>query len=431
MTLSSRFTIACALALVPFAVALAAPGNVSGITGSVKDGKAVVRWEKPEGEEPTAYRVFYSRLSILQQNGLYDDFETVPATQTEYTFTSLPYNTQTLYVSVLAVNAQGQESPLFTEEARIDFTGGNTSSAMQASVAQSSVAQSSIQASSAVTTNSGVQQMLKAEAISGTGLVIAFSMDVQIDQTQAADAFSVRDASGAALRITRLLIQGKEVTLHTVRQERSKVYRLHVSDVVKGKGVSGGTVTLDPDQNDILLLGHPTGSIGSSAASVQSAASSKAPIGPALPVSDVRSLTLRGQKVGTAYQVEATWLPSSATGIREYRVSQSANGGKTFDWPQTVPASALSIKIGAIPAGDFGVLVQVVAADGSLSKGVFESIRLNSTGGTQGSVIGNGKNGALPDSGLGTFVPVLLSGGAAGWHLYRKKWMKKSGMMGA
>src|SRR6185436_240159 len=111
MTLSSRITVAFALALLPFAVALAAPGNVTGVKGELVNGKVHVTWTKPAGDEPVAYRLYYSRASILQQNGLYDDFEVIPAGTLDYTFASLPYEADSLYVSVLAVNAAGEESP--------------------------------------------------------------------------------------------------------------------------------------------------------------------------------------------------------------------------------------------------------------------------------------------------------------------------------
>lgn len=435
MTLSSRFTIACVLALTPFAMAFAAPANVTGIQGSVRDGKAHVQWQQPAGEQPAMYRLFYSRLSILQQNGLYDDFETVPGDATEYTFESLPYVTDKLFVSVLAVDANGEESPLFVEEARIDLNTAGTASSAPA-VQASSAAQST-------QTVAGAQQMLSAAAQSATGVLVSFSLDVQMDTRLAADAFSIKDASGSVLRITKLVIQGKDVLLHTVPQQKGKVYRLHVSNIVKGKTAQGQATELDKDQNDILFMGHETGltmGVSSSAQTVVSSAISsvaQSSVASAMPseIGDVRSLNVRGQRQGNAYSIDVTWLPPSTQNIREYRIAQTRDGGKTFDTPRTVPATTLGLKISGVPAGNYAVLVQAVGQDGTLSRGVMGTLRLPAiSGGSNlgGNVIGGGKGKGkgLSDTGIATTLPILLSGAAAGWQITRRKWTKKS-MLGA
>jgi hypothetical protein len=430
MTLSSRFTIACVLALTPFAMAFAAPANVTGIQGSVRDGKAHVTWQQPAGTQPASYRLFYSRLSILQQNGLYDDFETVPGDTTEYTFASLPYVTDKLFVSVLAVDANGEESPLFMEEARIDLNGA-------AAVSSTPTAQASSAAQSTQMV-SGTQQMLSAQADSATGVLITFSLDVQMDTRLAVDAFNIKDASGSVLRITKLVIQGKDVLLHTVPQQKGKVYRLHVSNIVKGTNAQGAVAELAADQNDILFMGHETGSTTGASSSAKAAVSSVASSAgqssvASMPteVGDVRSLNVRGQRQGNAYGIDVSWLPPSTQNIREYRISQTRDGGKTFDTPRTVPATTLGLKINGVPAGDYGILVQAVATDGTVSRGVMGTLRLPAiTGGSNlgGSVIGDGKGKGkgkgLSDTGIATTLPILLSGAAAGWQLTRRKGMR-------
>jgi hypothetical protein len=431
MKYSSRITVACALALIPFAVAVAAPGNVTGIEGELKDGKVHVSWIKPAGDEPVSYRVYYSRASILQENGLYDDFETVPATATEYTFPMLPYTTEALYVSVLAVNADGEESPLFLEETRIPI--GNAPAQTASSQASSAASPAPVQQPS----GAGVIRLLSAKAVSATGVTLAFTNDVQIDLSKAASAFTVKDASGATLRVTRLVILGKEVTLHTVRQERGRVYRLEANPaIVKGKDAQGAAIALDPQQGTILFSGHPSGApFGSTTNSVIPPAQ---PMGPSLPSSaheDVRGLTLRGQATGGTYEVNATWQAPAASDIREYRVAQSRDHGKTFAQAYSLPASTNAVKIKNVTPGAFGLSVQVVYLDNQASRGVFSEITLGkasvtqpplpATNGQLGSIVdpadGKGKGTSLPSSGIALAIPAMLSGMGVGFQIWKRK----------
>jgi hypothetical protein len=434
MKLSSRITVAFALAFIPLGIALAAPGNVTGIKGEFVNGKVHVSWQKPAGEEPTAYRIFYSRQSILQQNGLYDDFELAPATALDYTFDSLPYATDTLYVSVLAVNAKGEESPLFLEEARI-VTGSSAVSQPSSIPNPASSSTASVQqASSAMQLpTGGALRILSAKAISATGVLVTFSSTVQIDPAKAAQAFTLKDASGTTLRITRLVILGNEVTLNTVTQQRSRVYRLTASEDVKGKDAQGAAMMMDAQQGDVLFTGHETGSISgptmaSSMPSMASSSRSSVAMGPSVPMGqeEVRSLTLRGQAQGATYQIDATWQPPLSGGVKEYRVSQTLDGGRTYGKAQTIPGSSNGAKIGSVPGGTFGLLVQIVFTNGATSRGAMQSITLPLKGtgnGTLGSITQKPTGSHLPNSGVALSVPMLLSGAGVGMQMWRRKRM--------
>jgi hypothetical protein len=414
MKLSSRITVAFALAFIPLTVALAAPGNVTGISATMENGKVTVRWQKPAGAEPVSYRIFYSRESILQNNGLYDDFEAVPGSQTQYVFPALPYPTNQLYVSVLAVDAAGEESPLFAEEARVSLDGSPAP-------AQSSRSSTAAASSAPAPIAPGVIRMLSARAVSATGVVITFSDSVVVNQAAAASAFTIRDASGSTLRIARLVIQGAEVTLHTVPQVRSRVYRLEAGAAVSGRNAQGGALQLE--QSSVLFMGHQTGLAASLPVQGASSASSRGTMGPWLPTGaeDVRNLQLRAQAQGTMYVVEASWTAPSAA-VREYRVSQTRDGGRTYSQSQTVAGTANGVKIAGIPAGSFGLLVQAVYPDGTVSRGTLQSLALPAKGGTQGSVVppANG-TGSLPSSGIAVAFPLLLSGAGVGLQMWRRR----------
>ncbi len=411
--------ISLVLAIIPLGVALAAPGNVTGIKGELLNGKVHVSWQKPAGEEPVSYRIFYSRASILEQNGLYDDFETVPASSTEFTFASLPYTTPALYVSVLAVDDKGEESPLFMEETRISID-GSAAPAPSSSQTASSVAQQETSSSPAM--GNGVVRLLTAKAVSATGVLLTFSHDTEVDPSNAAEAFVIRDASGSTLRIVRMVILGTGVTLHTTMQEQGRVYRLEASaSAVMGKDAEGKTLPLDPLQEQVLFSGHETGAPFGSLSSSQPTVSSSVPSAAA---QDVYGLNVRGVPMGATYRVEATWQPSDAD-VREYHVSQTRDGGRTYSDPQIVAPSVTAIKISNVPSGSFGLKVQAMLFDGMMSRGVAQNITLPQLENDPPRIIGPiqapGKDDELPQTGLALLLPMLAAGAGAGLRIAKQR----------
>jgi hypothetical protein len=109
------------MALPAFCMA-AAPGPVSNLSGELSpDGEVVVRWDPLQDKNIVLYRLYYSAESIIDSQGLYDDFEETLEPVPEFIFTNPPKQ-EALYVTVLAVNSSGEESESFAEEIRIDLT---------------------------------------------------------------------------------------------------------------------------------------------------------------------------------------------------------------------------------------------------------------------------------------------------------------------
>src|SRR3989344_4868941 len=120
MRLLARIAISISLLSWPLP-ALAAPSLVTGIQGTYENGQVRVRWEAPaEAGDIAAYRIYYSRASILQNGGEYEDFETVSGTRQEFILTDFP-KARALFLSVLAVDQNQEESPYFAEEAKVDI----------------------------------------------------------------------------------------------------------------------------------------------------------------------------------------------------------------------------------------------------------------------------------------------------------------------
>src|SRR5947207_883587 len=113
MSLNRRFLIGFLLLSLPLLV-LAAPASVTGIKADLQNGKVHVSWQPLPGNDIETYRIFFGHASILDSGGEYDDFENAPGNVSEFVLPTQPAGDQ-VYVSILAVNAQGEESAAFSE----------------------------------------------------------------------------------------------------------------------------------------------------------------------------------------------------------------------------------------------------------------------------------------------------------------------------
>jgi hypothetical protein len=375
-------------------LAWAAPGNVTGIEATEANGQIHIRWNAAAGDV-ASYHVFYSHASILENEGLYDDFETVPGTLTEHTLeASVPSGD--VYVSVLAVDSSGEESDVFAEEARINRveTGAQ---------------------------DSGSLKLLSVQTLSSTGITLQFSHPPIVAREEAASAFTIRDASGALLPIVRLITIGKTVTLHTVPQDGSKIYQLRISGAVRGQGAGDTTISLDPAQGPMLFQG-----IAGGAAQVITTTASD----------EIQDLALRAvpDDDGT-YTVQATWR-AVGPNVAAIEIAQSTDGGETFGATQRLEASVNGISIKRALPGTFGIAVRLVLRDGTTAKGIFKSIDLpgatpSSTPAVTASVTEpapavtttpTSTRPSLPSSGMGLSVVIAMLGGVIGYRrMYRHK----------
>lgn len=411
MTLFTRLGLAALTLGMPL-MAYAAPASVTGIKASLESGKVRVTWQQATGDI-ASYRVFYSRASILGNGGLYDDFDTVEGSVNTHLLQNVPPSNE-LYVSVLAVDSKGEESPYFMEEAKVVLNGGAA-----ASVARSSVAAvSSVAMSRAASVGAGSAdgfRLLSAEAISSTGVVLRFSQTISIPANQALDAIVIENGSGQKLQLRRFIIENSTLTVHTEQQRGATVYRITVSQNVTATAPNGALLRIAADQTPTLFMGFGSASATSSVATAPTQKN------------DVTQLRLRAQVKDKKYSVEATWQAAAGAGITGYSVSQTTDGGRTYSTPRMLNASATAIKIDGVPSGSFGIMVKTVYADGT-SRGVMQSINLPAlSGGGQGGVItvplpgGNGPSN-LPSSGPALWLAIGGTGAAMGaWKTRNKK----------
>ena len=105
----------------PLSVSAEPPATPSRVkVTSVRADQIQLEWTAPVDTNISYYRVYYSRTSILANGGKYDDFEITPGKATSFTLTGFPQASK-LFVAVLAVNENGEESPYFTEEAVLNL----------------------------------------------------------------------------------------------------------------------------------------------------------------------------------------------------------------------------------------------------------------------------------------------------------------------
>lgn len=411
MKYALRSAIAIVTACMPIVTMAAAPANVRDVRAEVVAEGVKVSWSKVDGDV-AAYRIFYSHASILENDGLYDDFESADGTVDSHILKSAARGGD-FYVSVLAVNAQGEESALFLEEASVTVPEAMAASSSSSSIAMQPLASDEL-------------RLLSAESVSATGVTLTFSHPITIPAAQAASAIVMRNASGGILPMKRFVIQGNIVMVHTLPQERNVPYRVTIGQGVTAK-VGDATISIAADQSPMLFAGHADGITPGSYKPIGSSASSATADGMK---AEVIGLQLRAQAEGTAgaYTVEATWQ-APAGSVDAYLVSQTRNRGMTYGQAARVEGGAtVSVKIRGVPAGDFGIMVKTAYVDGTVSRGVAQAIVLPGTGGSSSSKKGGmtgsvtGKDpGALPNSGPALWILTGIAGSIAGYWQARPK----------
>lgn len=366
----------------PLHVYAIAPGTVTGTQAQAQeDGTISVQWN-PAAGDIVAYRIYFSQKSILENDGYYDDVETAAGQATNYVLTGVPPSFTSVYVSVMAVNTQGEESPYFTEEVRVDRTAAqvpppvpeSSSSAMSVGMPASSSAASAV---------ASTLHLLSAQALSATRVGLTFSAQPVIDAALAPSAFSIIDAQGIALPIEQLTIEGQNVSVQTMRQAAGVVYQMRLTEPLIGEG----GLPLDPIDRTAFFTGHSTGLTPEEAqarapALQQQTASSQQSVPPGLNqqqtggLPDVVNFRLDASpQTNQLFKITAQWEYDPATPEGAFIVvRQSRDGGRTFSTPEFLPGNLDGVEIPNVTPQYFGLAVYVADAEGHSSPGVLRSI---------------------------------------------------------
>jgi len=375
-------------------VLAAPPPSISGLQAELRDGGSIaISWDEPEDADIAYYRVYYSSESILVNNGTYDDFEQTDGPKELYVFETAP-TVDRLFVSVLGVNSTEEESEFFTEEVSITLPSSVSPTLIPTSEPP---AEEEVEEVENVTiTDPGTQappegddeepeeaiseppadigeeiiaptepvsqelvELLKAAAVSSTGVVLTFSSQVDIDSAEVRNAFHISTAEGDTLLITKLLIRGAEVHVETSDQKPESVYSVTISEPLRGVAGQGiDTVArssffkgFKPEKETVVVADQSI-----------------------LP-NDITDVKFASEETSPGvYQVSISWNRGALTQpVAQYIVSQSLDKGETISEPFTIPGNAFPLDIEDVPTGEFGVYIRVVDGFGRITPGVFET----------------------------------------------------------
>ncbi len=409
------------------------PPNVTSVQATLENGTLKVSWSAVTDPGGIAYyRIYYSRVSILGNNGDYDDFEQTTSNATTYSFDTVPPG-KDVYVSVLAVNSGGVESEAFQSEAHV--TAVVVSSSSQSS--DSSVSSEPISSSEASSKTSSVssasqstvpgEQLVldSAKADSATGLTLNFSHGLSPNQEIAPLDIIVLDESGTRLDVTGVEIHDTKLVLITAAQTPDKHYIVATFGSAKD---DAGQMAVTKKQID--FFGFRNGG-------------SNNPTGDTTPPEDATNLRLVPKaKSNGLYDIFAFWnaSPDSAGDLKSYEVSTGSghqtacisgapvgNTGPNGHTPgilpgacdtidpyqvlvylrgASLPATAREYKSTDVPPGMFGVNIKTKDIAGNESAGITKVIK-------------------LPQTGIGLFGIIAVSGALAGRRSARRKAQKE------
>lgn len=401
--------------LVPAALHAQSPSAVTGITATADENNRVtVTWNAPPEQNIAYYRVYFSSQSILDNGGVYDDFEATSGPQTTYTLSGQPA-WRTLYIAVLAVNDQGTEGEVFTEEAvavlaqgeapamnpklqmlperpRTEPVQGATSS--QASSTQTfnvisrsekretqEEAQARIQQIREQVTGlpsweerdlEGALHLLLTDVLSSKQIRLLFSGAPTVEPERAPEAFSITDSNGSTLRIESILISGESITVNTETHAKDMMYQIKLSEPLRGTDGS----PLHATNRQGFFRGHADGKV------------KEAPARPAVPAprtpeqiaspEGIRNLQLStASHLDGTYIVKARWDVDNLYGdLLYYSFRQSRDGGVTFSDAELLPFSIDGVDIPGVTPGEYGLSIRVINSYGYASAEVFASTRV-------------------------------------------------------
>jgi len=411
-----------ALLSMPFLAFAEAPPYVTGLSAEVINGEVHLEWAEQPGADVAYYRVFYSFESILENEGLYDDFEETEGPENFFVFEDPP-EVDTLHLAVIGVNPDGEDADLFVEEIAVDLTQGDTGTPPTTTPGNDDFfppdddffppwelpqdePPSSLPPSDANDEGDDVltvkdeeltlpgseppdepsvpqQQIpqlpppqpttlkvLLAQATSPTQVSVIFSGPLLVEPSLASQAFSIWDTSGNQLPITQMIIEGPQATVTTVEQTRSQPYEFRMSP----PAYSPEGLEMDPVARRATFTGHPQGT----AAQPQVQTPPPAPSTPQGPLTGVSNYKLKAmQQPNGLYAVEASWdLVGNPQELAYYIAYQTRDMGQTFGPPEALTANIGGIQIPDVTPGPFGLMLALARTDGMGIQAGFENIML-------------------------------------------------------
>lgn len=389
-TLTTTALLLSLSASVAFAAEL--PGNVKNIQATSSQGKISVLWEPVPSA--VTYRIYYSHESILGNGGNYDDFEQTVGSQTIYNFASMPLQSEKIYIGILAVDKDGNESEGFETEAMVEASASmisSSSSSEASSVASSESSESSESSSESMPsgenpTSTAVPMSIESvQAVTETGVLVTFTKDVSADAVVNAGYFLITTVSGTVLPASNTAISGNTVLITTAPQSPDTEYVLGLLTPIPAADGTNATPSepqvrfrtpVKTEPNTPAEPGQTYGrnpSLPGAIIPQPTGYGQRPPQAPLDPSNLGLSAVLR--KDGT-YNVIARWTASP--NAANYSLYTSKNGSP-YSWNSAVGNSETTVQYSGITPGKFGIKV-ASRTNNVESSGIDKVIDLPATG---------------------------------------------------
>ncbi len=426
------------------------PVEVSSIAAERDGNDIVVTWDSA-GSGISYYRVYWSSMSILENAGDYDDLQETAGPETTLTLKNAPKSD--VYVAVIAVDADGQESPTFAEEA---------------------LAAATVPAASNRPTGKAPElKVVKTRADGTDAFRITFDHPVALSIDALLEAVTVEDEKGRPLAVTGMELSNETELLVMTEPQVAGKYRVTLAKnafyglpetlgqgaqlAMLSKPASAAFVSeaepasssAQASSSSLAASSSSASSVAtpvtssrsvpsvSSASSVSSENSSTPVVSPptrtsssslsSMAAGPIRSLSLRPYTRPDGYvDIEANWVVDADADVVGLAIAQSIDGGKTFsDW-QPIDSTLRTVRIARIPAGNFGISLIAADSTGQISEPAVQTLLIAAQTTTPsagrpvtGSVTGSGS--PLTSSGPASILFTIVAAGAlAGSRLGRK-----------
>lgn len=375
------------------------PPAVTGLAGAARGREIVLTWDPSPDPSVTSYNVYYSSQSILENAGLYDDFENTGSPAATFALPVPNLSAEEIFIAVLAVNGLDEEGAAFDDEIAIGLTGANAGK--PAYIAPGDAVPEGMTAEPPqMFATDGALHLLSAQALSPTQILLTFSNPIEIAPAYAPQAFRIVDARGVLLPIRSMLIDQERAAADTETQTRGAVYEVRLSEPLAGVP----SLPLDATDRSAFFAGHPDG-LTESPAQPPAQQQQQTPVPaqqppstppitvpsqPACPrdpyaVPDVQNFTMAHEpQTDGSYTVTARWTADNSCGdLIGFVALQTRDRGLSFGPPELLPIDIAGAILRGVTPGEFGLALYAINQYGFVSQnGAFGNLSLPFTAGS-------------------------------------------------
>lgn len=369
-----------ALLSVPSTLAQESKPGVIGIKLQSVPNAVSIEWEEPVRATADHYTVYYSKRSILDSNGKFDDKEQTLGPETSLVLLDLKNrgfsDGESIFVTVTYTDMSGKENATFAEE---QSTKVKVPGTVSAEPPHESATPSPGTIPSAVTLENAIAENF-------TTVRMDFSAPVRIPPGSAVQYFSLtEETTGTPVAVLSAESQGSTVFLTTLPMIPRTRYIVSVSEGVTG--IDGTALNEVKREVTFVARGEdtlpPQGGPAPSEIIVPELLDLPVINEDRTPPEPPRNLALtKTLERNGLYRVEASWNESLNTegDLQSYNVYESADRGKKFVGPTALRATVTSTTIANVPPGTLTVKITAMDQSGNESEGTEETILLPETG---------------------------------------------------